>query len=134
VKWWKQKYSLKQIRRALMPKKKINKKVKLVKKKSKITKKVKHTRKTKKRVISGDKIYKIINQVQSKRKPCEFAVSLNNVEVIKHILEDLSMKFTCKDAKNGVDFKLWPDPNANKDILDEGTIEENIFGDILGEE
>jgi len=99
-------------------------------KSSKVAEKTVHKRT--KRIISGDKIYQMINRVQTQKKLCEFAVCLDDAEVVRNIVKDTGLKVSTRQSKDRIVFKVSPDKSKKEDLSEED-IEETIFSDILVE-
>ncbi|MEK0337398.1 MAG: hypothetical protein QQN41_08195 [Nitrosopumilus sp.] len=77
------------------------------------------------RVVTLEDIYKIINYVQTKKKKKDFAVSLEDVSMIKNVLEDVDILFDLNEMKTKAVFVLHPPVEI--EIVDVDEIHEELM-------
>ena len=131
-------------------KKKVVKKKKTVKKKQtkrKVTKKksptkspkkkavlrkkknVKAKKRKRKKKLSMEDIYPILNRVQTKKKKVEFAVEINEAAIVANTVEDIGLAFNVREMKTQAVFTVYPNLNEEppEDILDKlDTLDDEI--------
>jgi len=110
----------KSVKRKVIKKKKIKQSIKKIKKTKKTLKKRKYTKKVKrkrKKKMTIDDLYKIINKVQSKRKPITFITELIEASTMENIIKDTIDKYDKKIMVTQVMFTLYPNPEDNYDDM-----------------
>ena len=106
--------------------KKVKKKVVRYNKK----KKVKKRKRRKRKKITMEDFYKILNEVQLKKKIVTFVTDIEKVEVIEHIIKDADLKYGKNVMKTQVVFTLHP----NEEQIDYDIIDVEYLDDEITEE
>ena len=113
-------------------KKKTTKKKLAARKKTATKKVVKRKRKKK---ITMDDVYKILNKVQIAKKKVVFAMYAEDSDTAENIIKDLGLRYDKKVMKTQVVFTVHPNENDDElDILDIDYLEDEIpeEGQIFG--
>jgi len=128
----KKKVVKKAIKKKKTVKKKTTKKVKKATKKKASRKVVKRKRKKK---ITMDDVYKILNKVQINKKKITFAMFIDESSTAENVIRDTELRYTKKIMKTQVVFTIFPRADEDElDILDIDYLEDEIpeEGQIFG--
>lgn len=115
-------------------KKKVKKKA-VKKKATKKTVKKKVVKRKRKKKITMDDVYKILNKVQISKKKITFAMFIDEANVAENVIEDLGIRYDKKVMKTQTVFTLFPsDDDDELDILDVDYLDDEIpeDGQIFG--
>jgi len=119
----------KKVAKKKVAKKKVVKKTTAKKKttKKKTTKKKVVRKRRKKKKITMEDFYKILNKVQIKKRKVTFSSNFEDSDVIEHLVKDVELKYDKVIMKTQVVFTLYPnDDDIEYDILDVDYLSDEI--------